>query len=113
MNTKTLKKVLDEVPILMVDACFINNLSTTEFALRGMAVRREREDGSYLRYTILNKDCDDVGYTLLHESTHHIYKHKRFSEEVIENLTDYYWGNRVFRKLCQNRIVELHEKYNL
>lgn len=112
MEAKDLKKVLDEIPILLVDACFINHLSINDDVVAGMAIQKRRPNGSILKYTVMNENCDDLVYTLLHESLHHHYK-KATSEEFIGYLTNHYWGDIQQRKLCQNKIVELCEEYNL
>ena len=103
---KDLEKILKEVPILLVPTISItrgNEILTAE----GMAVRREREDGSVLRYTVLNYNCDDIVKGLLHETLHHYYP--TAIEKDIEIFTDYLWNekNQYYRKTFQNKIVGL------
>ena len=103
---KGLKKILEEVPILLVPAISVirgDKIYTAE----GMAIQRAREDGSVMKYTALNYNCDDMVKGLLHETLHHYYP--TAIEKDVEIFTEYLWNekNQYYRKIFQNKIVGL------
>ena len=107
---KHLEKIIKEIPILLVTSIEISRgdkVCTAE----GMAVQRTREDGSILKYTALNYNCDDIAKGLLHESIHHYYGGT--DEWYVEQLENIYWEKLEYRKLCQDKIVELCERFDL
>lgn len=114
MEPKDLKKILKEVPILLVDGIFLEKNRTWRkeyYQAAGMAVCRERDDGTLMRYTVLDYSCDDMANGLLHESIHHHYKGT--NEQFVVEMTELLWKDQAYRKPCQDKIVELCDRWNL
>lgn len=110
MMFNNLELILDEVPILLVPQIEIRNGSKIWIA-EGMSVKKTRKFKSDLTYTILNYNCDNLTECLLHETLHHYYP---TSEETdIEIFTEMLWQKREYKKLFQNKIVEILGDYNL
>lgn len=110
MMFKHLEKILNEIPILIVPEIKVqrgNKILTAE----GMAIQKQREDGSVMKYTALNYQCDDMVRGLLHESIHHY--DVGASEWYIEQVENICWEKSQYRKLCQGKIVELCGRFNL
>lgn len=110
MYPKDLSRILEEIPILLVDGIFWHDKKYI-YKSKAVAISRKRKDGSLLRYTILNYTCDNLAQNLLHESIHHICS--EYHDTTVEALTDYFWDELNYRKICQNKIVELLGRMNL
>lgn len=110
MMFKDLARILKDIPIL-----FEPNLKGLDKGVmrtaEGVAVQRIDEDGFVMKYTVINYRCDDMVRTLLHESIHHYYGGT--NEWYVEQLEKKYWDEPKYRKLCQEKIVELCGRWNL
>ena len=110
MMHNDLKTILKEIPILLVPEISMirgNKILTAE----GMAIQKTKKDGSVMKYTALNYNCDDIAKGLLHESIHHYYGGT--DEWYVEQLENIYWKEPKYRKLCQDKIVEMCGEYDL
>ena len=110
MMHNDLKTILKEIPILLVPEISMirgNKILTAE----GMAIQKTRKDGSVMKYTVINYNCDDAARGLLHESIHHYYGGT--DEWYVEQLENIYWQVPEYRKSCQNKIVEMCGEYDL
>lgn len=110
MMHKDLTKILKEIPILMVPVIAVQRNSGT-WTAEGMAIQKMRDDGSVMKYTVINYNCDDVARGLLHESIHHYYGGT--DEWYVKQVENLMWKKSEFRKPCQNKIIELCGEYKL
>jgi len=110
MMLKDLEKILKEIPILMAPVIAVQRNEGT-WTAEGMAIQRTRDDGSVMKYTVINYNCDDAARGLLHESIHHY--NGGTDEWYVKQVENLLWKKPEFRKLCQNKIVEMCERYDL
>ena len=106
---KDLNTILNEIPILMspyLKGVDRGMLRTAE----GVAVQRQK-NGKTLKYTVLNYNCDDLAKGLLHESIHHY--DIQADEWYVKQVENLLWDKPQFRRSCQNKIVEMCERYDL
>lgn len=110
MMYKDLETILKEIPILLAPTISITRGNNNLIA-EGMAIQKSRKDGSIMKYTVLNYQCDDIARGLLHESIHHYYGGT--DEWYVEQVENKYWQDLKYRKLCQDKIVELCGRFEL
>ena len=110
MEPNDLEKILKEIPILLVNGIIFQRDEVTYQCL-GLAVKHMKDNGKIIQYTVLDYNCDDLANGLLHESLHHY--HQGTTEQLIEDLTDYLWDEKEYKKLCQKKIVELCDRWGL
>ena len=110
MLIEQLETILKEIPILMTPVIAVER-NNEIWTAAGMAIQRTRDDKTILKYTVINYDCDDIAKTLLHESIHHYYGGT--DEWYVEQIENLLWDKPEFRKSCQNKIVELCERFDL
>ena len=110
MMIEDLEKILNEVPILMSN--YLKGYDKGELrTAEGMVIQKLRDDGSIMKYTVINYNCDNMAKTLLHESIHHYYGGT--DEWYVEQVEKLIWKLPEHRKLCQDKIVELCGRYDL
>lgn len=110
MMFKDLVKILKDVPILLTPEISMTR-GGKSYTAEGMAVQKAREDGSVMKYTALNYNCDDIARGLLHESIHHWYGGT--DEWYVEQVEKIYWEKPEYKALCQRKIVRLLGLENL
>lgn len=104
MFRKGFEKILNEYPILLVNAIYFHR-DGVSYQATALAVNREREDGTKLRYTVIDRTCDNLAKTLLHETLHH--RFEGWDEEKIKRLTDVFWNSRKYRKMFVDKLVSI------
>lgn len=72
----------------------------------GVAVNRIKNNGTIMRYTALDYNCDNLAHGLLHETLHH-YFGGDMDEQFIMEMTDVLWVDKRYKKMFVKKIVEL------
>jgi len=127
MTPEELEKMLEEILILLVNNSEIKRGILKKYGMDysildmlennticGITIETEK-----LKYIVLNHECcDNLVYNLMHEKVHYSNPtiEPKFPEPetgLVDIIAQRYWDTKEYRKIFQNKIVELCGRWNL